>query len=105
MVKDLPADAGDLRDSGSIPGKGRCPGGGSPPGFFPGESHEGSLVGYAPKGHKESDMTEVTQYACSGRDKKLGINAKIKSLKALKMYLMLGYRTDTVFTMIMNKIY
>ena len=63
MVKDLPADAGDVRDSGSIPGKGRGPGGGSPPGFFPGESHEGSLAGYGPKGHKESDMTAATQHA------------------------------------------
>ena len=28
MVKNLPARAGDLRDSGSIPGSGRSPGGG-----------------------------------------------------------------------------
>ena len=28
MVKNLPANAGDLRDSGSIPGSGRTPGGG-----------------------------------------------------------------------------
>ena len=27
MVKDLPANAGDLRDTGSIPGSGRSPGG------------------------------------------------------------------------------
>ena len=28
MVKNPPADAGDVRDSGSIPGSGRSPGGG-----------------------------------------------------------------------------
>ena len=28
VVKNLPANAGDLRDSGSIPGLGRSPGGG-----------------------------------------------------------------------------
>ena len=27
MVKNLPANAGDVRDVGSIPGLGRCPGG------------------------------------------------------------------------------
>ena len=28
MVKNLPANAGDIRDSGSVPGGGRSPGGG-----------------------------------------------------------------------------
>ena len=28
MVKNLPASAGDIRDTGSIPGSGRSPGGG-----------------------------------------------------------------------------
>ena len=28
MVKNLEANAGDLRDQGSIPGSGKCPGGG-----------------------------------------------------------------------------
>ena len=36
------------------------------PVFLPGESHgQRSLVGYSPYGHKESDMTEETKYACS----------------------------------------
>ena len=31
------------------------------PAFLPGESHgHRSLVGYSPRGHKESDITEVT---------------------------------------------
>ena len=29
MVKNPPADAGDIRDVGSIPGSGRCPGEGN----------------------------------------------------------------------------
>ena len=34
--------------------------------FFPGESHgQRSLVGYSSQGHKESDMTEATQQACT----------------------------------------
>ena len=28
MVKNMPADAGDIRDMGSVPGSGRSPGGG-----------------------------------------------------------------------------
>ena len=28
VVKNLPANAGDVRDTGLIPGSGRCPGGG-----------------------------------------------------------------------------
>ena len=41
MVKNLPADAGDLRDAGLIPGSGRSPGEGhgDPLVFLPGESH------------------------------------------------------------------
>ena len=47
MEKNPPASAGDVRDAGSNPG--------------PGESHgQRSLAGYGPKGHKESDTTEVT---------------------------------------------
>ena len=57
-VKNLPANAGDV---GSIPGLGRSPGGGNgnpTPVFLPGESHgQRSLVGYSPRGHKESDKT------------------------------------------------
>ena len=55
-------------DVSSIPGSGRSPGGehGNPPVFSPGESHgERSLVDYSPWGRKESDMTEVTELACT----------------------------------------
>ena len=64
VVKNLPASAGDVRDTGSIPGSGKSPEGGhgnSLQLFLPGESHgQRSLVGYSPQGHKESDMTKVT---------------------------------------------
>ena len=37
---------------------------GTTPPFLPGELHgQRSLVGYSPWGHKESDMTEVTEQA------------------------------------------
>ena len=42
VVKNLPPDAGDIRDAGSIPGLGRYPGGRAwqlTPVFFPGEPH------------------------------------------------------------------
>ena len=46
-----------VRTSGSISGLGRSP-------FLPGESHgQRSLVGYSPRGCKESDMTELTKHA------------------------------------------
>ena len=52
MVKNLPANAGDVKDTGSVPGSGRSPGGGhgsSAPVFLPGESHgQRSLAGYSP---------------------------------------------------------
>ena len=50
MVKNLPANAGDLRDTGSIPGSGRSPGGWQPTAIFlAGEFHgQRSLAGYSP---------------------------------------------------------
>ena len=64
VVKNPPANAGDIKDTGLIPGSGRSSGGGSwqpTPLFLPGESRgQRSLESYSPWGHKESDMTEVT---------------------------------------------
>ena len=66
MVKNPPANAGDVRDVGSIPGSGRSPGGGHgnpTPVFLPGESYgQRSLAGCSPWGCKESDMTEATSH-------------------------------------------
>ena len=57
VVKNLPFNAGDVRDAGSIPGWGRQP----TPVSLHGESHEQrSLVGYSPQGCTELNMTEVT---------------------------------------------
>ena len=64
MVKNPPANAGDIRDTGSTPESGRSSGGGHgqlTPVFLPGESHrQRRLTGYSPWGCKDSDMTEVT---------------------------------------------
>ena len=58
VVKNLPANAGGLRDAGSIPGRGRSPGGG-----------HGNPLQYSclenPEGYKEMDTMEVTQ-CCNG---------------------------------------
>ena len=62
-VKNLPVDAGDVKNMGSVFGwedpleEGMA----TTPVFLPGESHgQSSLAGYSPWGHKESDTTEVT---------------------------------------------
>ena len=58
VVKNLPANARDIRNAGSIPwGRAWQP----MPIFLPGESlGPRSQVGYSPQGHKESDVTEAT---------------------------------------------
>ena len=62
VVKNLPANAGDVRDVGSIPGLGGSPEGGQHTlVFLPRESHgQRSLAGYSPWGRKELDTTEAT---------------------------------------------
>ena len=64
VVKDLPANAGDIRNVGSIPGSVIFPGGGhgSPLQYPCLENPHGqrSLEGCSPQGHKESDTTEAT---------------------------------------------
>ena len=66
MVKNPPADAGDMRDTGSVPGAGKMRREWQPtPVFLPGESHaQRSLVGYSPPGCKELDTTEGTLHTC-----------------------------------------
>ena len=64
VIKNLPANAGDIRDVGLISELGRSPG--STLVFLPGESHgQRSLAGYSAWGHKELDMTEATQHPCT----------------------------------------
>ena len=64
VVKNLPVNAGDIRDVGSIPGTGKIPWSRAwQPTlvFLPGESHgQRSLAGYSPRGCAELGMTEVT---------------------------------------------
>ena len=65
MVKNPPANAGDVRDMGSIPGLGRSPGGGNGNPLqcacLENPMDRGTLVGYtAWSGPKESYTTEVT---------------------------------------------
>ena len=59
-------------DPGSIPGLGRSPGEGNGNPFLPRESHgQRSLVGYSPRGRKESDATSLS----------LSLHISIKLLK------------------------
>ena len=58
VVKNLPANAGDIRDMGLIPGLGRSPGDQPTPVFRPGKPHgESSLVGYSPWGSQRAGHT------------------------------------------------
>ena len=51
VLKNPPANAGDVRVAGLIPGLGRSPGEGNTAVFSPGGSHgQRSLVGYSPWG-------------------------------------------------------
>ena len=69
MVKNPPANVGDLRDAGWIPGLGRSPGGGyrqSTPVSLPREPHgHRTPAGYGSLGSRGSDMTEVTACVCA----------------------------------------
>ena len=63
MIKNLPANSGDIKDMGLIPGLVRAPGGGhgNPLQYSCLENTHGQriLEGYSPWGCKESDTTEV----------------------------------------------
>ena len=61
VVKNTPANAGDIRDTGLIPGSGRSPGE-EHVNSLPCSCLKRSLVGL--QGHEESDTTEVTYHAC-----------------------------------------
>ena len=64
LVKNLPANARDLRDIGSIPGLGKIPERRAwqlIQVLLPREAHgQRSLVAYSTWGHTELDMTEAT---------------------------------------------
>ena len=67
VVKSLPANAGNIRDSGSMPGSRRSLGGGhgNPLQYSClGPMDRGPMAGYSPQSCKELDMTEVTKHAC-----------------------------------------
>ena len=65
VVKNPPANAGDVRDVGSVPGSGRSPRGGHgnpTPVFLPGESHGQRSLAGGPWARKESDTTEAMKH-------------------------------------------
>ena len=62
VVKNMPANARDIREVGSIPGSGRSPGGGlgNPLQYPCLENPMDRGAGQAPWGHKELDTDEAT---------------------------------------------
>ena len=66
MVKNLLANAGDVRDASSTPGSGRSPGGGNGNllqySCLENSHGQRSLMGCSPWGGKESDTTEATEH-------------------------------------------
>ena len=72
VVKNVPANAGDVRNTGLIPRSRSSPGGGNgnPLQYSCLENtvlamDRGAWKGYTPWGCKESDMTEVTEHTCT----------------------------------------
>ena len=67
VVKNPPANAGDVRDACLIPGSGRSPGGGdgNPLKYSCLEDlmDRALMAGYSPQGCKESVTTEATEHA------------------------------------------
>ena len=65
VVKNLPANARDMRDTSSlIPGSGRSPGGGRGSPLLTWRiPRTGEPRGHSPLGHKESDTTEAAYHA------------------------------------------
>ena len=67
VVKNPPANAGDIRDVGLVPGSGRSPGGvyGNLLQYSCLKNPHGqrSLLGYSPQGHKGLDTIEATEHA------------------------------------------
>ena len=64
MLKNPPANSGDLRDVCSIPELWQSPGEGMAA-FLSGKSHgQRNLADCSPWGLKESDMTEATKHTC-----------------------------------------
>ena len=67
VVKNPPANAGDIRDAGLIPGSGRSPGGGHgqpTPVFLPGESHGQRSLAATVRKVAEQDTREATEHTC-----------------------------------------
>ena len=94
VVKSLPVNARDTRDTSSIPGSGRSTGvgNGNPLQCSCLENHmDRSLEGYSPWGCKESDMTEhVSAHAYTHRVRKGLVPPNMESESSIKLILTLG---------------
>ena len=97
MVKNLPANAGDVRDMSQIPVLRRFPGGGhgNRLQYSCLENPHGkrSMAGYGPWDCKESDMTEATWHAL--RDHWLTFQQKHCRPEGEELYIQSNERTKT----------
>ena len=85
VIKNLPANAGDIRDAGSIPALGKFPGGGhgSPlQGCLKNPMDRGAWWS-SPQGCKESGTTEMTAHMHRFRWASL-VDQTVKSLPAMR---------------------
>ena len=92
-VKNLPVNAGDVRETGSIPGLGRCPGGGhgNPLQYSCLQNPmDGGAWGATVHSCKEFDMTEVTWHASTTCLVNL-LNFRIRCVAGLLLKWLLWY--------------
>ena len=68
VVKNVPADAGDLRGTDSIPESGKSPGGGHGNSLqyscLENPDGQRSLAGYSLQGHKETKLKQLSTHYC-----------------------------------------
>ena len=73
MIKNPPANAGDIRELGGLPWRNKWQ---PTPVFLPGKSHgQWSQMGCSPQGHKESDTTcQLDNKSNKSRERYLGFD-------------------------------
>ena len=108
MVKNPPADAGDIRDVGLIPGLGRSHG--NPLQYSCLENPmDRSLKGYSPCSRKESDMTEHTRmhtHTSSAQSHMLGnvsVSAKSRPLVTLGIRRLLWEKSSSPTSLLVEE--
>ena len=103
VAKNLPANAGNIRDTGSISGLGRSPGGGHGNSLqyscLENLHGERSLAGCSPSRCKELDMTEqLSSQACTHVHKNIWFTKKKSSDRSHRVFLLLFSPNTLIFS-------